>query len=131
MLVSELLSGLVEVDPPKDVYVTGISEYSGDVESGDLFIATSGLEYMQDAIANGAVAVIYKASSGAGKINMDSAVPMFDCVGLSDHVSKIVKRFYGDIGSGIKTVAITGTDGKSSVAHLIAQALENLMSHAD
>lgn len=124
MLVSELLTGLTDVDSSKDVRVTGISEYSGDVESGDLFVATSGLEYVQDAISNGAVAVIYKASSGEKKVKIDSAVPMFDCEALNEHVRGIVKRFYGEISESIKTVAITGTDGKSSVAHLIAQALE-------
>ncbi|MCL4162061.1 UNVERIFIED_CONTAM: hypothetical protein GTU68_053668, partial [Idotea baltica] len=49
---------------------------------------------------------------------------MFDYEGLTEHVGEIVKRFYGDIDSNIKTIAITGTDGKSSVAHLVAQALE-------
>lgn len=124
MLISQLLSGLVNIDSSKDVRVTGVSEYSGDVEAGDLFIATSGLRYAQDAIANGAVAVLYKSSFDAKKIKIDSSVPMLECENLLDYVSEIVKRFYGDIGDGIKTIAITGTDGKSSVAHLIAQALE-------
>ena len=124
MSISDLLSGLVDVDGSKDIRVTGVSEYSGDVESGDLFIAVSGLEYVQDAITNGAVAIIYKSSPETKKINMDITVPMFDCERLPDHVSGIVKRFYGDISGDIKTIAITGTDGKSSVAHLVAQALE-------
>ncbi len=123
MLLSELLSALVEIDSSKDVRVTGVSEYSGDVESGDLFIATSGFEYVQDAIANGAVAVIYKTSLNTKTIKIDSAVPLFDCEDLLDHIGEIVKCFYGDIDRDIKTIAITGTDGKSSVAHLVAQAL--------
>ena len=124
MLISQLFNGLVDVDQAKDVRVTGISEYSGDVESGDLFIATTGLEYVQDAITNGAVAVIYNASPEAKKVNIDGAVPMFDCDQLPNYVSDLVERFYGAIASDIKTIAITGTDGKSSVAHLVAQALE-------
>ncbi len=126
MLVSELLADVVDVDPLKDVRVTGISEYSGDVESGDLFVATSGLDYVQDAITNGAAAIIYKASSDAKKIQIDSVVPTFDCEALDECVREIAKRFYGEVNDAIKTVAITGTDGKSSVAHLIAQALEKL-----
>jgi UDP-N-acetylmuramoyl-L-alanyl-D-glutamate--2,6-diaminopimelate ligase len=124
MLASELLSNVVDIDSSKDVHVTGVSEYSGDVERGDLFIATSGLEYVQDAIANGAVAVVYQTLPKAKKIKFDSVVPMFDCEDLVDHIGDIVKRFYGDIDSDIKTIAITGTDGKSSVAYLVVQALE-------
>tara|TARA_B110000238_G_C16119037_1_gene436269 strand:- start:824 stop:2311 length:1488 start_codon:yes stop_codon:yes gene_type:complete len=124
MLISELLRGLVDVDNAKDVRVTGISEYSGDVETGDLFVATSGLEYVQDAIAKGAVAIVYQTPGEEKTINIDSAVPMFECKQLLECVSDIVERFYGDINADIKTIAITGTDGKSSVAHLVAQALE-------
>ena len=125
LLVSELLNGLVAIDSSKDVHVTGVSEYSGDVEIGDLFIATSGLHYAKEAITNGAVAVVYNASSHDEKASIDSAVPMFECCELSSHIHEITQRFYAQDENAIKTIAITGTDGKSSVAHLIAQALES------
>lgn len=125
LLVSELLSGLAVVDSSKDVHVNGVSEYSGDVEMGDLFIATSELQYVQEAIANGAVAIIYESSSQAATTNIDSVVPMFECDDLSTHVYEIIQRFYDQDENSIRTIAITGTDGKSSVAHLIAQALES------
>ena len=50
MMLSQLLGDFIRIDASKDVKVTGVSEYSGDVESGDLFIATSGLQYVQEAI---------------------------------------------------------------------------------
>ncbi len=125
MMLSQLLAGLIHFDAAKDVKITGVSEYSGDVESGDLFIATSGLQYVEDAISNGAAAIIYHAKPGAESHKADSVVPMIECVDLSDNVNEILLRFYGDINHNIKTIAITGTDGKSSVAHLVAQALEN------
>ncbi len=126
MLLSELFDGLVNADACKDVRVTGVSEYSGDVERGDLFIATSGIDYVQDAIASGAVAIFYKTSTLVENAKIDCEVPMFGCDDLTDHVNEIVTRFYGEIDNDIKTIAITGTDGKSSVAHLVAQALEKL-----
>ncbi|MDW3096304.1 MAG: UDP-N-acetylmuramoyl-L-alanyl-D-glutamate--2,6-diaminopimelate ligase [Gammaproteobacteria bacterium] len=124
MMLSQLLADFISIDVSRDVNVSGVSEYSGDVESGDLFIASSGLQYVQDAINNGAVAIIYQSKAGAGSNNVNSPVPMFECFDLSEIVNKIISRFYGDINHDIKTVAITGTDGKSSVAHLVAQALE-------
>jgi UDP-N-acetylmuramoyl-L-alanyl-D-glutamate--2,6-diaminopimelate ligase len=124
MLLSELLGDLVNVDACKDVRVTGISEYSGDVENGDLFIANSGLEYAHEAIANGAAAIVYQTSMSIENAQLDCAVPRFACDNLTDHIVEIVTRFYGEIDNNIRTIAITGTDGKSSVAHLVAQALE-------
>ena len=76
-------------------------------------------------LKNGAVAIIYQSKAGGGRCAADSVVPMIECVDLSDRVNEILLRFYGEIDHNIKTIAITGTDGKSSVAHLVAQALEN------
>ena len=124
MLLSDLLEDVVTVPASKDMQITGISEYSSDVTSGDLFIATSGLQYSADAIANGAIAIIYESHGEVEALRMDSAIPMFPCKGLAGFVGDIAACFYGEINAEIKTIAITGTDGKSSVAHLVAQALE-------
>ena len=58
MSLSELLSGIVDVPVTKDVCVTGVSEYSADVETGDVFIALSSLDYGHEAINSGAVAIV-------------------------------------------------------------------------
>ncbi len=124
MLLSDLLKDVVTVPTSKDMQITGISEYSADVISGDLFIATSGLQYSADAIANGAVAIICESHGEVETLRMDSTIPMFPCNNLAGFVGDIAARFYGEINADIKTIAVTGTDGKSSVAHLVAQALE-------
>jgi len=125
MSLSELLSGIIDVPITKDVFVTGVSEYSADVETGDVFIALSGLDYVQEAINNGAVAIVCSTDC-EGEVNQQNmTVPIIVCEDLSTQTDVIIMRFYGDVGKQIKTIAITGTDGKSSVAHLVAQALEN------
>lgn len=123
--LGELFAEWLTVDKTKDVKITGVSEYSGDVIYGDVFLATSGLKYSTQAIANGAAAIVYEASLEAERVSLDSLVPIFACANLADHVYDIAARFYGDVYTDIKTIAVTGTDGKSSVAHLVAQALEN------
>ncbi len=125
MSLSELLAGIVDVPVAKDIFVAGVSEYSADVETGDVFIALSGLDYAQEAINNGAVAIVYQSGYETEAIVKNMAVPVIECNNLSTHVDTIVTRLYGDATKQIKTIAITGTDGKSSVAHLVAQALEH------
>lgn len=124
MMLSELLAGIAQVPSDKDVQLTGISEYSLDVQAGDVFIALSNLHYSQEAISNGAVAIIYPSGLGIDQAHIDSVLPYIACENLSVLVNDIIKRFYGDAASQIETIAITGTDGKSSVAHLVTQALE-------
>ena len=58
MSLSQLLAGLIDVSLAREITITGISEFSGDVESGDLFIALGASDYSSVAISFGAVAVI-------------------------------------------------------------------------
>ncbi len=124
MQLSELLEGISVMSAAQDVQVTGISEYSKDIEKGDLFLACNDLCYCHEAIANGAVAVAYDASVNCAAPELLNDVPMIACENLTHHISDILVRFYGDQGKRINTIAITGTDGKTSVAHLVAQALD-------
>lgn len=124
MTTAHLLEGLCEVSVSQDVVVTGLSEYSADVEKGDLFIALTGLKYCQEAVNNGAVAILCQTNSGSLGDAIDGDVVLIECDELPECLNEIISRFYGEEAKSIKTVAITGTDGKSSVAHLVTQALD-------
>ena len=123
--LKDLLSEWVSVSDQDNVFVTGVSEYSGDVVAGDLFIATSGSDYCGEAIDKGAVAIICDDCMRDSFSHKNYSIPLIAVNDLSEHISQIILRFYGQGINHIKTVAITGTDGKTSVAHLTAQALEN------
>ena len=124
MTLSELLQGLVHSPIVKDVAVTGVSEYSDDVDEGDVFIALGNKDYCTQAIENGAVAIVCDAQAELPAKYSDSQVPIIVCENLKHSVNEIIERFYLGVAAQINTIAITGTDGKSSVAHLVAQALE-------
>ena len=129
--LSALLKDWVHVDHADDVLVTGVSQHSSDTNNGDLFLATAsehnhGLQYCADAISRGAAAIAWEPAKAQVQQIPDCSVPAIEFEDLSKHVGDITARCYGDITEHIKTIAITGTDGKSSVAHLTAQALENL-----
>ncbi len=125
MNLSALLKDKAEVPSGSDVTITGISEYSGDVSHGDVFLATSQLQHCKEAVANGAVAIVFDDTLDSSSVQMDTAIPMIACKHLSRCVRELAVIFYGSVTEEIKTIAITGTDGKSSVAHLTTQAIEN------
>ena len=124
MSLSQLLAGLIDVSLAREITITGISEFSGDVESGDLFIALGASDYSSDAISLGAVAVICESGAKGVEKHTHCTVPIIECENLAYIKNEIIQRFYQGLTKQISTIAITGTDGKSSVAHLVAQALE-------
>ena len=102
---------------------------SRKVRPGDLFLAVPGLQqdgrqHIADAISRGAAAVAFEAE-GAQPMTAASAelVPVRN---LAGQLSAIAGRFYGEPSRGLHLVGVTGTNGKTSVTHLIAQALDRL-----
>ena len=102
---------------------------SRQVMPGDLFLAVPGTQvdgrdYIADAIARGAAAVAYEAE-GAPEIQ-DSAALLLPVTGLQGQLSAIAGRFYGEPSRALNMIGVTGTNGKTTVSQLLAQALEAL-----
>ncbi|MBP8185884.1 MAG: UDP-N-acetylmuramoyl-L-alanyl-D-glutamate--2,6-diaminopimelate ligase, partial [Pseudomonas sp.] len=102
---------------------------SRKVRPGDLFLAVPGTAqdgrlHIADAIARGAAAVAYEAE-GAAEMR-DSAADLIAMKGLSGQLSAIAGRFYGEPSRALRLIGVTGTNGKTSVSQLLAQALDLL-----
>lgn len=102
---------------------------SRKVRPGDLFLAVPGTQqdgrvHIADAIARGAAAVAFEAE-GAASMHADSAV-LVPVRGLAGQLSAIAGRFYGEPSRALYLVGVTGTNGKTSVSQLLAQALDLL-----
>ncbi len=107
----------------KNVEVTGISYNSKTTKKGDIFICltgeyTDGHEYAQNAIENGAVALLVEHPVDAGKI------PQIVVSSTRHKIPDIADRFYSSPSKGINLIGITGTNGKTTVTHLIQKILE-------
>ncbi|HKM36328.1 MAG TPA: UDP-N-acetylmuramoyl-L-alanyl-D-glutamate--2,6-diaminopimelate ligase [Thiopseudomonas sp.] len=105
---------------------------SRKVRPGDLFLAVDGTQqdgrdYIGDAIARGAAAVVYEA--GDALPMHDSEALLLPVQGLQAQLSEIAGRFYGEPSRGMRVVAVTGTNGKTSVTQLLAQASDLLGQH--
>jgi UDP-N-acetylmuramoyl-L-alanyl-D-glutamate--2,6-diaminopimelate ligase len=102
---------------------------SRKVRPGDLFLAVPGSQqdgrvHIADAIVRGAAAVAYEAE-GAPAMTAGSA-ELVAIKGLAGQLSAIAGRFYGEPSRRMHLVGITGTNGKTSVSQLLAQALDLL-----
>ena len=125
--LSALLNGYAEVAAAVDCDVSGLCLDSRSVRPGDCFIALRGAarhgaSYVHDAIAAGAVAVLVD----AGDDSLRAPVPVIGVRELRKVVGPIASRYYGEPSRDLDLVAVTGTNGKTTVAHLVADALRTV-----
>ena len=117
---------------PQATSATLIRELTLDsrkVRPGDLFLAVPGLQHdgrrhIADAISRGAAAIAYEAE-GAAHMTAESAV-LVPVRRLAEQLSAIAGRFYGEPSRSLHLVGVTGTNGKTSVTYLVAQALDRM-----
>lgn len=111
---------------PPAIEVTGLCMDSRAVQPGDLFFACAGGQvhakaYMDDAIQRGACAVIWE--SLIPKREERDGVPVYGVPDLKQMIGPMAERFYGQPSQDLFVLGVTGTNGKTSTAHFIAQAL--------
>ncbi|WP_028614652.1 UDP-N-acetylmuramoyl-L-alanyl-D-glutamate--2,6-diaminopimelate ligase [Halopseudomonas pelagia] len=107
------------------VMIDSLALDSRQVKPGCLFLAVPGLkhdgrQHIAQAQAAGAAAVAYEAQ-GAG--DLGCSLPALAIDGLAGQLSAIAGRFYGNPSQQLRVVGITGTNGKTSVSQMLAQAL--------
>lgn len=127
--LATLLAGL-DTSAVADVTVSGVTLDSRQVQPGDLFLACPGLHqhglaFAADAVAAGAAAVAWDAAADAAK-TPQLAVPTVHVGNLATQAGLIASRFWDEPSRQLFVTGITGTDGKTSCAHLLAQALDRL-----
>ena len=125
-----VLDGLLEVD--SDLRIANLSVDARNIQKDDVFIAVAGsqqhgLMYAEQAIQAGAVAIIYDPEAGgeflAEKVKKAHSISLFKLANLGEHISIMAARLYQFPSKELSVVGITGTNGKTSVSHFIAQAL--------
>ena len=121
--LAELLSG--HADAPA-IPIQGIASDSRRLQEGYLFLAVAGmthhgLDFLDAAIAAGAAAVAWDASTGSAP--PDIGVPVVAVDNLAAQLGDIADRFHGCPSAQLGVIGVTGTNGKTTVAWMIAEAL--------
>ncbi len=107
----------------KNIDITGISYNSKTTKKGDIFVClvgehTDGHEFAQDAIEAGAAALLVERKVEGTKI------PQVVVASTRHKIADIADRFYSSPSKGINLIGITGTNGKTTVTHLIQKIFE-------
>ena len=107
----------------KNVNITGISYNSKTTKKGDIFVClvgehTDGHEFVLNAIENGAAALLVEKKVEGTKI------PQVVVSSTRHKIADIADRFYSSPSKGINLIGITGTNGKTTVTHLIQKIFE-------
>jgi UDP-N-acetylmuramoyl-L-alanyl-D-glutamate--2,6-diaminopimelate ligase len=135
MTLQELLRGFVDdalLASCPEIEIKQLVQDNRKAGEGDLFIAaqgfnTHGLLYAQDAVAKGVSAVLWDGDCERRVEILDSIsnkVVCLQCHDLKNRLGEIASRFFSEPSADMNVIGITGTDGKTSTAHFLAQALD-------
>ena len=117
--------------------IRGLSLDSRRTRPGDLFLALPGVrchggDHVAEALRAGAVAVAIDAEYpppidhgpiDQGSLDRQPAVPVYRIHHLRARAGVIAGRFFGQPSRQMRVIGVTGTNGKTSVTHYLAEAL--------
>ena len=125
MKLAQLLQGLAV--PERDVEISDLALDSRSVRAGSVFIAlqgtkTHGLQFAAQAIAQGAVAIVWEPAADQSSPALPDTVVGVAVPKLSGLTSQLAARFFAPAAALLPVTGVTGTNGKTTVAWLLAQA---------
>ncbi len=77
-----------------------------------------GLDHLDDALARGATVIVYEPSADYPEV----AAPSIAVAGLKARLGELARAYFARDAESLTLAGITGTNGKSTVAHLLAEA---------
>ncbi|WP_078391583.1 UDP-N-acetylmuramoyl-L-alanyl-D-glutamate--2,6-diaminopimelate ligase [Shouchella patagoniensis] len=121
MILKELLHELRGAEPLKSedetINITHLEMDSRLVEQGTLFFCINGYtvdghDFAQQAIEKGAVAIVAERP-------LSVSVPVIMVSDTKRVMARLASRFYGEPTKQVNLIGVTGTNGKTSVTHIL------------
>lgn len=135
MMLSDLLHDIVSVAAEADCAVQRLVLDSRKIQHGDVFLAcigqaADGRHYIEQAITQGAIAVLWDSDRTTVPIPLSwrytpggVRIPCIAINNLTQLVGVLADRLYHAPSKSMYMVGITGTNGKTSTAQFIARSL--------
>lgn len=134
--LSDLLNGFSTDGDIPNLLLKNISSDSRKLQAGDVFLAIKGvtrhgIDFSLNAHRVKAGIVLYDsnddyAEERLGLLSKQMTIPVLGVDGLNEHYGEFISRFYAEPSNNMTLIGITGTDGKTSITHLLSQALSRL-----
>ncbi|MBV9343498.1 MAG: UDP-N-acetylmuramoyl-L-alanyl-D-glutamate--2,6-diaminopimelate ligase [Gammaproteobacteria bacterium] len=126
--LAELGAGFAAL--PAGVTVSELTLDSRAVTPGALFLACRGgtqhgLAHAPEAAARGARAVLYESEGAGVPPVLPAGIFVAPVPQLAEHAGVIAARFFGEPSRQLTIAGITGTNGKTTCAWLLAQSLQH------
>lgn len=104
------------------IEIDGVSYNSKKTQPNDIFICLSGEhvdghEYADEAVGNGAVVCVVER-----RLNLD--IPQIVVSDTEETLARISAEYYANPSAKINVIGVTGTNGKTTVTHLIQKLYE-------
>jgi UDP-N-acetylmuramoyl-L-alanyl-D-glutamate--2,6-diaminopimelate ligase len=122
----EIISPIARItqEDYNNIMIRNITYDSRKVSNGSLFVAIKGYKvdghsFLETAERNGAVAALVENKNAALKI------PQIVVENCRPKMAQIVKEFYSPELLQLRTIGITGTNGKTTTTYLVKSVLEN------
>lgn len=112
-----------------DVEITGISYNSKTTKSGDLFVClvgehSDGHDYFKSAVECGARAFLVEKE-------LDTHLPQVVVASTRRQIADIANKFYSTPSKSLNLIGVTGTNGKTTVTHLVQKIIEAKKEKSD
>ncbi len=122
-------AGLICPEAAEECEITGISTSSERVRAGEMFVCIRGLrydghDYIDQAIKHGAACIL---TDRYANVSAQGSTVFLQCSDSREAVARLYHAWYGSPGEHIKLIGVTGTNGKTSVTHMIRAILEASM----
>ncbi len=131
MLLNKLISKVEVKNTVGDLNldITNIHSDSRKIKEGGLFIAINGfskngVEFISDAIKNGAKAVIVEPDVDLNTLDIPDNMPAISVKNTRKALAQTACEFYDNPSKKIKLIGITGTKGKTTTTFMVKSILE-------
>lgn len=112
-----------------DREITSIAYHSDNVRPGAVFFAIEGqfhegAEYIKEAVKNGALAAVTSGSASGGPDKYPEEITIIKVQDTRKALALASTRMYNNPSGKLTVIAVTGTKGKTTVAFMIRQILQ-------